>query len=185
MDIQLKPYSLIELDYRKVEGFQGALKDLSTDNYEKLLQSLKTKGKFVPEFIFKQDNRYKLIDGHQRIAIYAKEDATFNGGYVIPFLLLDADNEKDAKEKLLLINSNYGNITKDGFDEFAWDLDTSWIKDLTTFDDFVDFEEEPEEEEEEGEVNLVFQVIADCKDEIQRQEVYDTLKGMGVKCKIK
>jgi DNA modification methylase len=48
--------------------------------------------------------------------------------------VVDAKNLKDAKEKILLISSQFQTITREGFDEFAADLEDSWLKDTTHFD---------------------------------------------------
>ena len=73
---------------------------------------------------------YRLLDGHQRLKtlLWMREK-----GWDIPMLpvdIIEADTEKDAKEKLLLIASQYGDFTTDGYKEFAegLDLDTESVR---------------------------------------------------------
>jgi len=55
---------------------------------KKLLQSLQDEGKFVPEFVWfdEEGGEWYAMDGHQRLSIYAKHDITFNDSYDVPFL---------------------------------------------------------------------------------------------------
>jgi hypothetical protein len=47
---------------------------------------------------------------------------------------ISAENEQDAKRKLLVISSQYGKVTQEGFDEFTFDLDDEWILETAHFD---------------------------------------------------
>lgn len=112
--------------------FQGELKDLDNKRYNRLKKSIKDKGLFIPFFVWQceADNTIYILDGHQRKRVLSKEG--FSGN--VPCVVIEADNEIDAKERLLVISSQYGKITQEGFDAFTYDLDTSFIQDTTYFD---------------------------------------------------
>lgn len=141
-DIELHKPELIELDYRKVKRLQGDLTNVSEENYDKLYTSLKENGNFVPSYVWKKGKSYFLLDGHSRHLIYNNENLTFSGGYVIPYLLIQAKNEKEAKKKLLLIKSNYGKVTELGFKEFTegFEMDKAFADMALSFDGFTDFD---------------------------------------------
>ena len=126
------PNNLPVFDYRKIRPFQDALKDLTTESYRKITNSLTGRhGFFVPMFLWKDGDTMRMIDGHQRHRWLMKEDAR---PYELPYLLIGAANQKDAKEKLLLITGQYGKITLEGLQEFAFDIDDHWMRDNLAFD---------------------------------------------------
>lgn len=107
------------LDYREIEPFQGELKDLTQDNYDKLLASIEKHGFFLPIFVWQNDGHNYCLDGHGRLRVLNKEKMEFdNSGHDIPVVFIEADNIKDAKEKLLKITSQYQHITQEGLDQY-------------------------------------------------------------------
>lgn len=144
-------HKLPRADYRKIVPLQGNLKDLTRTNYDKLKKSISDDGLIVPVFLWQQpDGELGIMDAHQRQRLFTQEEAVFvyeDGvpSYEIPYVLIDAKDEKDAKQKLLKISSQYGVVTKEGFDEFAFDLDPEVVEGSTTFDVWMDEEDvEPE-----------------------------------------
>jgi len=132
-------------DYiHNIHDLQGSLKDLSEKEYEKLKNSIEKYGFFVPFFVWIDKNGKKwTMDGHQRKRLIEKE----YGNIQVPYQEVEAKNKQEAKEKILIVSSQYGKTTKEGFDEFAFDLETEFLKDFTTFEYFLDYEnfELPEE----------------------------------------
>jgi len=108
-DLPHVPVSTLEL-------FQGNFKDLSKREYNKLRQSLLTHGVIVPFFVWQETG--KLLDGHQRARVFEREGWSID----VPVVYVSADNETDAKRKLLVISSQYGRVTQEGWDEFTWDI---------------------------------------------------------------
>lgn len=99
--------------------FQGNLKRLSEKNREKLIASICTKGFIAPLFVWDDHGEWKLLDGHQRLKtlLWMREH-----GWNVPMLpvdVIEADDEQDAKKKLLAITSQYGEFTIDGYMEFT------------------------------------------------------------------
>lgn len=139
MKIKIEKIALENIDYRTLRPLQGNLKDLSSVNYEKLKKSFSEKGLFIPMFVWKHENVFWLLDGHGRERLFVKEKPLFvsddgKESYDVPCIVVEAKNVKDAKEKILLISSQFQTITREGFDEFAADLEDSWLKDTTHFD---------------------------------------------------
>ncbi|MCP5016916.1 MAG: hypothetical protein GY938_16850 [Ketobacter sp.] len=111
-----------------LQPFQGDLKELSAREYKKLKKSLIENGVFVPFFVWKETG--KLLDGHQRERVFTNEGWNID----VPVVYISAKDETEAKKKLLLISSQYGKITHEGWDEFTVDLDGTWLKDTVHFD---------------------------------------------------
>ena len=101
----------------QIEEFQGNLKSLGKTEYAKLKQSITEKGFVVPCFAWRNGSgRWKLLDGHQRVRVIRNEGWEIDGG--IPIVEIAAEDERDAKEKLLAIVSRYGRVEGQGLYEF-------------------------------------------------------------------
>ena len=101
----------------QIEEFQGNLKSLGKTEYAKLKQSITEKGFCVPCFAWRNGSgRWKLLDGHQRVRVIRNEGWEIDGG--IPIVEIAAEDERDAKEKLLAIVSRYGRVEGQGLYEF-------------------------------------------------------------------
>ena len=98
--------------------FQGELKSLGKNEYEKLKKSILRYGISFPFFLWKNRGKLKVLDGHQRerVLIQMRDE-----GYQIPKLpaeFIEAKNEKEAKEKILLLSSQYGKLTEETLHQF-------------------------------------------------------------------
>lgn len=182
------------IDYRKLKHFQGNLKDLSEQNYNRLKKSLEENGYFVPLFVWKDGDEYKVLDGHGRLRLFTKEQARFyyeteseqDGTYEIPVLEIEAENEIDAKKKLLVISSQYQHILQEGLDEFTVGLTDDWLVETTHFD-ALSFQFEPFAEEKETDKDTdkdpIYRVYVDSDDEILQEEIYRKIESLGLKPK--
>src|SRR5579859_2514308 len=114
-----------------LQELQGNLKDLTEANYVKLRNSLIQFGFTFPLFFWEDEQHTKwIVDAHQRKRTLLKMR---DEGYTIPPLPADpifAKDKIEAKEKLLLLNSRYGQITQEGFDEFVSDVPIDDISDM-------------------------------------------------------
>lgn len=116
----VNPQGLPLISYKELIPFQGNLKDLDTSNHDKLLRSMEKHGFFVPAFVWLNGGKSYIMDSHQRHRVLTLNEIEFeNTGFEIPYVAIEAKDEKEAKEKLLLISSQYGTITVDGLDEFT------------------------------------------------------------------
>ena len=106
----------------QLKNFQGDLKELREDEYEKLKKSILKYGFSFPVFVW-QDF---MLDGHQRIFTVNKLLAE---GYIIgdiPVVEIEAKDKTEAAEKLLVLNSHYAKITEDGLYGFINEMDVDF-----------------------------------------------------------
>lgn len=130
----LNPNKLPLIDYRDLHRLQGALKTLSKDNYKRLKYSLETKGFFIPFYVWQDKahaNKCWVIDGHQRLEVLITEKAQ---PYKLPYIKIPADNLHEAKEKLMIVTSQFGEITEAGLESYLDGMNTEFIKAAAAFD---------------------------------------------------
>lgn len=116
------------LPFDKLENFQGNLKRITKQNLDKLKKRIIRDGINVPLFVWRVNDWCRILDGHQRLKALQslRED-----GYEIPLIpvaYIEAENEKDARQKLLGITSQFG--------EFEIEELSDWMKELD--DDLAD-----------------------------------------------
>lgn len=128
------PNNLPLIDYRQIVELQnseaGDLKDLSQEDYDKLKLSIEENGFFLPFFLWEHESQFFALDGHQRLRVLNNEDGQ---PYELPYLLVEADTLAEAKQKLLIITSQYGKMTDEGLKAFTHDLDQDWVNSRVTF----------------------------------------------------
>ncbi|GAB3272887.1 hypothetical protein GCM10027347_44860 [Larkinella harenae] len=167
---------------------QGNLKDLSKSNYKRLVQSIETEGFFFPLFVWfePQTGDPYTLDGNQRLRVLRTE---FPGGVDLPYVEVKADDQEHAKKMILLISSNYGEVTKDGFDEFIATMpDTDFIKQATTFDEWMDRPikdlGDDDGDEGSGDYETKYRIEIELGDEASQQKMYNELIERGISCKL-
>jgi hypothetical protein len=105
------PDNLPTMSYQDMQDFQGDLKEpIAPDALEKLKNDLIKHGLFVPKFVWFDGETPKILDGHQTKQAL---DSLEQDGYEvpsIPYVTVEAIDQKDAAEKLLQLNSQYGKI---------------------------------------------------------------------------
>ncbi len=124
-----------------IQELQGNLKDLTEVNYQKLLKRLEKVGFKYPLYIWFDKNKTPYtLDGKQRHRVIQKE---YGADIKLPYIEVYAKNKIEAKKEILAISSDYGTVTKDGFDDFVGEFsefDYSEIFLETTFDKWADNE---------------------------------------------
>lgn len=120
--IEIKCKGSMELELESILPFQGNLKDLSKENYVKLRNQILELGFSSPFHVWNNpdDGKYYTLDGHQRSRVLTEMKRAEK--YFIPKLpcvLVDADNEHQAKKKILAISSSFGNMSGGSLFEFA------------------------------------------------------------------
>lgn len=122
--------SCVGADYASLddfEDFQGDLKTLPEENYEKLKNQILDLGFCEPIAAWVDGNVKRIIDGHQRIATLKRmRDDGYHVPY-LPYFIVEAASENDAKMKLLSMLSEYGVLNEDGFIRFTESLKLSPI----------------------------------------------------------
>lgn len=115
--VECRPTEPVTLD--ELNDFQGNLKNLDEKNYVKLRNSITEYGFSFPLFIWIDESGKKWInDGHQRnrVLLQMRQE-----GWEIPALPafeVIAKDRIEAKKKLLLASSRYGQMTESGLTDF-------------------------------------------------------------------
>lgn len=116
--VEIKCKGSINLKIEDLNDFQGNLKDLSTENYEKLKNQMLDLGFSEPISVWRNKDKWWILNGHQRLRTLKKMKAD---GIVIPEIPaseIQAKDIKEAKKKVLALTSQYGQMTNEGLYEF-------------------------------------------------------------------
>lgn len=97
---------------------QGELKSLSRESFEKLWNEILTEGICAPLFVWKDDGKWKILDGHQRTRLLRKKQSEGHKIPDIPCVEIIAKTKAEAARKLLAYVSQYGKVDKQGLYEF-------------------------------------------------------------------
>lgn len=116
----------LPLDYLK--PLQGDLKTLNDENYKKLKTAILKHGFSFPFAVWNnpEDGEYYLCDGHMRAAALKRMKEEGHAVPQFPVVVVEAKDEKEAKQKLMTAASQYGKFTDFGVAEFLKDLE--WDK---------------------------------------------------------
>lgn len=143
--IEIKCQGAGTLDISKVEPFQGNLKSLSKENYERLKKSILDLGFSFPLHIWRHEGHHYCVDGHQRERVLQQMGKE---GYLIPpipVVYVEAKDKREAKLKILAATSQFGAIEPDGLYQFMSEseitmpeLETSFSFPEINFDRFND-----------------------------------------------
>lgn len=125
----------IKLDARLLKDFQGDLKTLSTDNYQKLRKQLEAEGFAEPVTAFELNGDYYLLNGHQRVRTLQMMMSEGVSVPNIPVNLVTVRDRKHAKRLVLGLTSQYGEISADGLSNFCIDAEIGmdWITEHVRF----------------------------------------------------
>lgn len=122
------------LPFDSLENFQGNLKKITKQNLEKLKKRIIRDGINVPLFVWRENDWCRILDGHQRLKALQslRED-----GYIIPMIpvcYIEAEDEKDARQKLLGITSQFGEFEIEELGNWISELDDD-LKNLVRLSD--------------------------------------------------
>lgn len=118
--IKISYGKLTATNFTELNDFQGELKELSDESYEKLKKEiLETGFSFAPHaWKDPKKNKLFLLDGHQRIKTIRR---LAKDGYKIPkipVVIVDAKSLSEAKRKVLMGVSQFGHLTQQGLFDF-------------------------------------------------------------------
>lgn len=126
--IKCKGSSNLKLD--ELIPFQGDLKSLSDENYKRLKDQIFSLGFIAPFHIWshcegKERADKDLLDGHQRLKtlLQMRDKEKIAMPDEFPIVEIDASSYQKAKEAVLAISSQYGEISEDGIRNFIADTD--------------------------------------------------------------
>jgi hypothetical protein len=170
---------------------QGDLKKLDAERYKKLKRALLEHGFSFPFFVWKDKTKLKVCDGHQRHRVLNRLQAQ---GYEIPPLpiaFIEAENETEARKKILLLSSQYGEMTDDSLLEYLKEADIDLDDLLDTVDlPQVDLEKLSEKLEAELTAQIdadssnghhQYQVIVECGNKKDQKQLIAKLKRQGLR----
>lgn len=125
------------LDIDQINPFQGDLVEMSDEARSKLKTEILTTGfAFAPHvWLNPDDEKYYLLDGHQRISVL--KDLRADGYDIpkIPINVVEGHSIKEAKRRILQARSQYGQMTAQGLYDFTVLNDIS-LQDLHASFDF-------------------------------------------------
>ena len=173
------------LPFDSLENFQGNLKKITKQNLDKLKKRIIRDGINVPLFVWRENDWCRILDGHQRLKALQslRED-----GYIIPMIpvcYIEAEDEKDARQKLLGITSQFGEFEIEELSEWINDLDDD-LKDLVRLSDgeiFIKKEIKENINNEELKMDVI-EVAIEVKTEEEQKKIYKELEERGYKCRI-
>lgn len=123
MKIEIKCKASTEIPLEKLVEFQGKLKKLAPKNLDKLKKRILADGFIAPIFVWENEGKFKLMDGHQRLAAL---NSLKKDGHEIPPLpvaMIEAEDEQQARARLLSITSSYGEFNSSELDAWISQLD--------------------------------------------------------------
>lgn len=122
MKIEINCTGSDTIQLHELTEFQGELKERSAGDIEKIIKSIKKHGFSFPFFVWKNDGKNNVIDGHGRLKALQQMAAAGEEIPALPCVYISAKNEAEAKEKLLKLNSQYGHMTADSVAAFLGDI---------------------------------------------------------------
>ena len=141
--ISIKCESNDNKNIAELTELQGNLKRRTDIDYDKIKLSIIKYGFSFPFFYTCLDGKNYILDGHGRFATLCKMQ---KDGYIIPNLpcvKVECKDLKEAKQKLLRLNSHYGKMTKESVLEFAEDIDLNF-EEIALPDSVIDFSDDTE-----------------------------------------
>ena len=121
-EVKIKVKGVASAPLDDFNWFQGELKSLSEENFERLKRSILKLGfSFAINVWINPEGQLMIIDGHQRVLTLRAMKAD---GYAIPYIPYDvteADTYEQAKEKVLAGASQYGEVQHLGVAQFIQD----------------------------------------------------------------
>ncbi len=133
--IKIRCQGAFSLPYTELNPFQGELKSLSKENYEKLRNEIAKTGFAFAPHIWKnpKSNMWYLVDGHQRLRTV--REMVEHEDYLcppLPVVPVEADSYEEAKRRVLQGTSQYGQIENQGLYEFIEDVQLN-VEELEAF----------------------------------------------------
>ena len=138
--IEIKCSGTEFISFNKLTDFQKNLKSITKINLKKLKKQIIVNGFIAPIFIWKDGEVNNIIDGHGRLKAL---NSFYKEGYEIPdipIVLIEADNEEDARKKLLSITSQYGDFNLEELQGWLVKVDEDIADSLRFFDKELNFE---------------------------------------------
>ena len=105
MSIEINCTGSDTIQLHELTEFQGELKERSAGDVEKIIKSIKKHGFSFPFFVWKNDGKNNVLDGHGRLLALQQGGAPGQEVPALPCVYTGYKNEARAKEKLRKLNS--------------------------------------------------------------------------------
>ena len=131
-EILIKCDTKLFIALESILDFQGELKVLSEENYQKLKKQILEQGFCAPIFVWKNDGKWYCLDGTQRRITLKRMKSE---GYSVPDLPcveVIAKTKIEAKKKLLSYVSQFGKVSPTGLFQYMAEADIG----IENMDDF-------------------------------------------------
>lgn len=109
-----------------IEEFQGNLKKRSKKDIDLIIKSIEKYGFSFPFFVWNGSGHNYCLDGHGRIQALCEMRKRGVSLPLFPVAYIDAADEAEAKQKLLRLNSQYGQMSIDSVMEFTEGLEVDF-----------------------------------------------------------
>jgi len=109
-----------------IEDFQKSLKKRSKKDIDLIIKSIEKYGFSFPFFVWNGSGHNYCLDGHGRIQALCEMRKRGVSLPLFPVAYIDAVDEAEAKQKLLRLNSQYGQMSIDSVMEFAEGLEVDF-----------------------------------------------------------
>lgn len=109
-----------------IEDFQGNLKKRSKKDIELIIKSIENYGFSFPFFVWNGSGHNYCLDGHGRIQALCEMRKRGISLPLFPVAYIEAADEAEAKQKLLRLNSQYGQMSIDSVMEFTDGLEVNF-----------------------------------------------------------
>lgn len=119
--IACKTADLLPLD--AIEDLQGGLKKRSKKDIELITKSIEKYGFSFPFFVWKNGEHNYCLDGHGRRLALLELERKGEEIPPLPVVYIEAKDNEEAKQKLLRLNSQYGQMTKKSVLEFIGEME--------------------------------------------------------------
>ena len=126
--------------------FQGGLKKRDEADIDKIVGSIRRFGFSFPFFVWRHRGLNNILDGHGRLLALHKLDELGFKVPPLPVVYVSCRTERDARDLLLRLNSQYGRMTAESVLEFIgdFDIETSELELPGGTIDFGEAEEKPD-----------------------------------------
>ena len=117
-------------DIKELVIFQGDLKDLTTENYERLKNEILVDGFSEPVSAWENEGQWFILNGTQRLRTLQTMETEGYEIPPIPISIIKAKDIKQAARKCLAFTSQFGQMTMEGLLDFSdkYELDINEIK---------------------------------------------------------
>ena len=116
--IEIKCRGASSIPHYQLTEYQGELKSLDRENYEKLRKMILELGFSEPICVWQHEGNNYILNGHQRLRTVTQMAEEGFSIPPLPVVFVEADSHAQAKRKLLALASQYGKVEGQGLYEY-------------------------------------------------------------------